>query len=59
MLLAHVSRECNTLEIARSGAAEKLHELGRDRVVFDVIPQEKPLGVFTFSGGGLEVYRRQ
>ena len=52
VLLAHVSRECNTLEIARSGGAEKLHELGRDRVVFDVIPQEEPLGVFTFSGGG-------
>ena len=59
LLLAHVSRECNTFELARSGCAEKLRELGRNRIVFDVIEQELPLGVFTFSGGGLEVSRRR
>ncbi len=54
LLLAHVSRDCNTPDIVRECCRRKLLELGREDVRFEVIPRDEPLGTFTLRGDSVD-----
>jgi len=54
LLLAHVSRECNTPDIARECCRRKLAALGREDVRIEVIPRDEPLGTFTLRDGEVD-----
>ncbi|MCI5779140.1 MAG: MBL fold metallo-hydrolase [Lentisphaeria bacterium] len=47
LLLAHVSRECNDPELLRTVCREKLRELHRDDLRFDILRQDEPSARFT------------
>ncbi len=44
LLMAHLSRECNSDKIVRSLVENRLKELGRQDIKFDIILQDEPLG---------------
>lgn len=52
LLLAHLSSECNSPDLVEHLFTERLREMGRGDITFGVIPQERPLGVFTLTGEG-------
>lgn len=47
LLLAHVSRECNTPSLAKTVMSGALHRAGRDDIRLEVLSQESPSEVFT------------
>ncbi len=51
LLLAHVSRDCNTPELAAESCRSRLRELGREDVELGVIPQSEPFGTYIFEAG--------
>ena len=46
LLLAHLSSECNSIEIVRPLFERRLAELGRTDIEFGIIEQDHPLGTF-------------
>ena len=46
VLFGHISRECNDYDFVRTIGREKLNEMGREDILFDVILQDTPLGRF-------------
>ena len=51
LLYSHLSRECNSPDLAESSGREVLRQLGRTDIVFSLIPQHRALGKFIFSAG--------
>ena len=49
LLLAHISRECNTYDLARHTAEESLERLGRSGVRVCALRQEEPSELFTIE----------
>ena len=52
LLLAHISRECNTYDLARHTAEESLERLGRSGVRVCALRQEEPSELFTIAECG-------
>ena len=46
LLLAHLSSECNSVELVRRLFEARLAELGRTDIEFGIIEQDHPLGTF-------------
>lgn len=43
LILVHLSRECNSLDLVWAMARQRLAELGRNDIVLDVVTQDEPL----------------
>ena len=57
LLLAHLSSECNSVELVRRLFEARLAELGRTDIEFGIIEQDAPLGSFELCGEDHSVRR--